>query len=166
MPWMGWTDRGDAAGVRTGGQPVEEFRTDGPAPLAARGSAISWTRFSGNQQHQPRALRLCQSQSVIEPHVGAVQRITVQVDGEVGLRQPVGQFAVPAGIKGGAVERARFQILPGTRWRTGHWVRRLEGTCSVTYSNWHLPAARRVGTPGYRFHRLRHPRPQRGFFSR
>ena len=84
MPWMSRTDCGDAARVRTGGQPVEEFRANGAAPLAARAIAIGRARPSGNQQHQPRALRLGESQTVIQPGMGPVQRMTVQVDGEVG----------------------------------------------------------------------------------
>jgi hypothetical protein len=79
MARMGGTHGSDAARVRSRREPVEEFRPDRPAPLAAPGVVVGKSRLASDQQDDSRALRHGQRQAVIEPGMGHIERGAVQI---------------------------------------------------------------------------------------
>lgn len=96
---MRGANRGDAARMRSCRQPIEEFGPDRPAPLAASAATLCGARFAGDQQDQPRALRQCQSEPVVEPDMSGVERMAVEVDSEVRLDETMRQLAIPTGVE-------------------------------------------------------------------
>ena len=128
MPGMRRADRGDAAGMRTMGQPVEKFRPYRPAPLAATRPPFGWPRAAGNQQDHPRTLRQRQRQRMIEPGMGGIERVAVKVNGEIGGSEALRQLAVPRSVK---------CVIEGTGLgRCCDWRRRSAGEAhGLTWAN-------------------------------
>src|SRR5690606_36964238 len=108
-------DRGDVARVRAGGEPVEHLGADRAAMRRAIGRRRG-PRLAGDQQHQPRAHRPGLHQALVEPLVGLLERVAVEVEGEVGLDRGARELALPRGVEAGAGRGTRRRL-----GRRGWW---------------------------------------------
>lgn len=89
---------GNVRRVRAGGQPVENLRPYRP-PLGSAIRGIGRARLSGNHQHQTRAHRLCLPKPALKPPMRGIERVAMQVQGEIGHQRPALQPAVPVRIE-------------------------------------------------------------------
>src|SRR5690606_29243168 len=89
---------GNVAGVRAGSEPVEHFGPDRPAPLPPVGG-FGGPRLARDQQHQPRAHGLGLPEAPIEAAVCWVERVTVQVERDVGGDGGARELALPGGVE-------------------------------------------------------------------
>ena len=94
MALMRRANGGNAAGMGTCSQPVDQLGTDRPAPIAAVGRSDR-ARLAGDDQQQPRAHRNRLGQPGIEPGVGGIQRVAVQVQRQIRRYLRLGQLALP-----------------------------------------------------------------------
>ncbi len=79
MALMRFSHGDDGIGMRSGGEPIEQLCPDRPAPRPTV-SGIDWTFAPGDNQHHPRAHRACLIKSAGYSIIGAVERVTVQVE--------------------------------------------------------------------------------------
>ena len=81
-------------------QPIEQFGPD-HAPLATgmRRVSIDGARTSGDNEDHSRALAFRQHQPMLQPVPRRVERMAMQVDGEIGRDNALRQLAIPAGVE-------------------------------------------------------------------
>jgi hypothetical protein len=110
-------DRGDFAGVRASGEPIEQLGADCAAALAAQIVLVVRARLTRDHQHHPRAPRLRRAEPCHQPVVRGGEAEPVEIDFGIGRDQPAGEALVPRAVEGAVVERA---ILPLWGRETGH----------------------------------------------
>lgn len=94
MPRMRPAHGGDPLGMGAMGQPIEQLGPDRAAPSAAI-RRFNRARLAGNHQNQPRAHTDRLSQPMIEPGMGSVEAVAVQVEREIRADLGLGQLTLP-----------------------------------------------------------------------
>ena len=95
---VGASHGGNVTAVRTGGKPVQQLRAYGAAPNAAIGRFCR-ARFSRYHQQDARARGLRLHKPGLEPRMRLVQRVTVQVERQIGLDTASSKPTVPVRIE-------------------------------------------------------------------
>ena len=96
MPGVGAPDRRDAVGEAGGGEPIGDRRADRAARVWA--FAVGARRLAGDEQEDAVATREGTVETLIEQRVGGVERVAVQVERRVRLRQAAREAAVPGAV--------------------------------------------------------------------
>src|SRR5690606_22973357 len=83
---------------RAGGEPVEDLGSDRAALLTPVGRFFR-AGLAGDEQDQPRVHRLGLAEAHVEPTVGLLERVAVEIEHEVGRDRGAGELAFPRGIE-------------------------------------------------------------------
>jgi hypothetical protein len=102
---MGTAHCGYPSGVTSSSEPIHQLGPDRPA-LGAAIRSINRARTAGDHQHQSRALRMGQRQPMFQPAPRRVERMAMQIEGEIRQHRAFAQAAIPIGVKAVTIERA------------------------------------------------------------